>query len=74
MTIQSGEFQATLSKAYTRLNYEQFCEVIGETPYFNGGVSNVYAEEKWSEFQKLVSSTNKLGTFLDKLLDWSQNA
>lgn len=71
--------RATLTNAFTialfrqasRLNFEQFCEII-EEPMERSGRDNSYAFEKWSQWQMFVGSAYALGTFLPKLVDGNE--
>lgn len=52
--------------AFGKLNYQQFCEVIGE-PYRDG---NYYAEEKWQFFKDAARNIERLGLGLaNKLVE-----
>lgn len=52
----------TLSHAYMKLNYHQFCEIINE------GREDSWTEEKWDAWIRFNQAAAKLGTLLDKLM------
>lgn len=49
------------------MNYDQFCELIGEPATFTHGENN-YAMDKWQAWQQLVHSLTTLGDYFDKLV------
>jgi hypothetical protein len=61
-------FVHVLAREYSKLNFEQFCEKIGE-PLELHGRANDYAEEIWHAWREMAKSVSRLGTFLPKLLD-----
>ena len=67
MTL-AQEFKNLFFKAYSQLNYEQFCEIIQEQPTRNGQ-PNEYALNKWQHFQIAASSLGSLGIYVDEIIE-----
>lgn len=67
--METKDFKQALSVAYSNLNYEQFCEVIDEPTHY-GHEYNAYALDKWNNFKTMCEGIARLGTILDKLIEF----
>jgi hypothetical protein len=63
-----GRFIGAFRRQYSRLNYEQFCEIIGE-PTHHGSNFNRYAQDKWFAFKAMAMSIDQLGIHLNRIID-----
>lgn len=66
--MNAAQLRTRLSIVHSKVNFEQFCEIIGE-PTKHGAYDNDYAIGKWEAFQQMITSMHKLGTLFDRLAD-----
>lgn len=61
-------FREALAQQYSRLNFVDFCKLIGEPPTRDGR-DNEYALKKWQAWMDLNRGIGALGTFLPRILN-----
>lgn len=74
VVLTAREFTEAMRVCYSRLNYEQFCKLLGIDAYFgdelhHGHTVNQYGSERYDDFRMFVTRMGILdGGFMAKLV------